>query len=281
MDKMDFLNIINNAKTKSSILDALGYHRNGSGLKKLVYLCESYDLDFEFEFGLKVNKKNNCGFCGEDIRLNRKFCNSSCSAKSSNHNRKQSKETRIKISNKIKENYKKGYKNPNEGKSVIVSKNYNKETGRYRYDCKLCGSEYFTFKCPSFSRKTCSRECATKSIFLNRTYQNGSRKTFYHFNESSGKTVTLDSSWELVVAKLLDSKNIKWVRPKSLKWFDKNNISRQYYPDFYLVDYDLYLDPKNPYCMSLDKYKMKCIEKVVNIKYGDVKHIVAEINKLK
>lgn len=49
-------------------------------------------------------------------------------------------------------------------------------------------------------------------------------------------------------------------------WVDKNNESYRYYPDFYLIDYDIYLDPKNNYLIKKDKYKIECVSKQNNIK---------------
>lgn len=69
--------------------------------------------------------------------------------------------------------------------------------------------------------------------------------------------VLLDSTWELYLAKRLDDLNIKWIRPKPIIWIDNNNDERFYYPDFYLVDYDLYLDPKNPYAFENQKEKIQ------------------------
>lgn len=78
------------------------------------------------------------------------------------------------------------------------------------------------------------------------------------------KDIWFDSSWEVAVAKSLDEHNIKWVRPKSgFVWNDNNN---KYYPDFYLPDYDVYLDPKNPYLMKKDQEKISEASKRNNIK---------------
>jgi len=64
------------------------------------------------------------------------------------------------------------------------------------------------------------------------------------------------------------------------KWIDKNNNDRMYYSDFYLPDYDIYLDPKNPYCMELDKEKMKYFENKIKIYYGDIDNLIENINIL-
>ena len=63
-----------------------------------------------------------------------------------------------------------------------------------------------------------------------------------------------DSNWEVQVAKSLDNANVKWSRPKiGFVWNDKGN---KYYPDFYLEEYGIYLDPKNPYLIKKDNTKI-------------------------
>lgn len=54
------------------------------------------------------------------------------------------------------------------------------------------------------------------------------------------KGVSLDSSWELKVALSLDEHGIRWDRPKYFRLKD----GRRYTPDFYLPDFEIYLDPK-------------------------------------
>ena len=58
--------------------------------------------------------------------------------------------------------------------------------------------------------------------------------------------VLLDGSWELALAKRLDYLDITWTRPSPLKWKDEMGLEHNYFPDFYLPKYDVYLDPKNP-----------------------------------
>lgn len=72
--------------------------------------------------------------------------------------------------------------------------------------------------------------------------------------------VRFESNWEYELAIDLDKNKVRWNRPSPLLYFDLNNQKRRYYPDFYLIDYDLYLDPKNPYVRILDKEK---IERVI------------------
>jgi len=70
------------------------------------------------------------------------------------------------------------------------------------------------------------------------------------------KGAVLDSKWELNLAKILDEMQIKWVRPSPLKWIDKNGTTHNYFPDFYLPDLNVYLDPKNDYAKKVQKEKL-------------------------
>lgn len=83
----------------------------------------------------------------------------------------------------------------------------------------------------------------------------------------------LESTWELEIAEYLDASDIQWIRPTPLQWIDVTGKSRLYYPDFYLPEYDVYLDPKNPYCMQKDIEKMTYIRKRYNVQYGGLAHI--------
>ena len=64
--------------------------------------------------------------------------------------------------------------------------------------------------------------------------------------KKDGSTVELDSSWEELLAKRLDDLGVEWDRPGPMKWIDSTGKKRNYFPDFYLPEFDLYLDPKNP-----------------------------------
>jgi hypothetical protein len=75
------------------------------------------------------------------------------------------------------------------------------------------------------------------------------------------KGILLDSSWELALAVRLDEVNIKWIRPEPIKWKDSNGYEHNYFPDFYLTDYDLYLDPKNPAAFLNQKEKVDILKK--------------------
>lgn len=73
------------------------------------------------------------------------------------------------------------------------------------------------------------------------------------------KGVLLDSSWELELAKRLDELQIKWIRPDPIPWVDIDGVTHNYFADFYLEEYDLFLDPKNPYAIRAQKRKLDAL----------------------
>ena len=83
------------------------------------------------------------------------------------------------------------------------------------------------------------------------------------------KGILLDSSWELALAKRLDDLNIKWIRPEPIEWKDADGVIHNYFADFYLIDYDLYLDPKNPHAINVQKHKLDILLK----QYANIKII--------
>jgi hypothetical protein len=62
--------------------------------------------------------------------------------------------------------------------------------------------------------------------------------------------VRLASSYEVELAKSLDEANIKWTTCKRFKYVDPFGKERTYTPDFYLPDFDVYLDPKNDFLIN-------------------------------
>jgi hypothetical protein len=89
-------------------------------------------------------------------------------------------------------------------------------------------------------------------------------RSIREYTKKDGAIVMLDSSWEEVLASRLDELNISWIRPNPIKWVDENGLQRNYFPDFYLVDYDLYLDPKNPIAYKNQLKKITILLKTYN-----------------
>jgi hypothetical protein len=78
------------------------------------------------------------------------------------------------------------------------------------------------------------------------------RRNLIPYIDSENNECVLESYHELVVANELDKHDIHWIRPQPLYLSD----GRRYEPDFYLKEYDMYLDPKSAwYAKALEKYQ--------------------------
>lgn len=84
--------------------------------------------------------------------------------------------------------------------------------------------------------------------------------------------ILLDSQWEADFAKYLDLNNIKWTRPKKGIEYIYNNMCKLYYPDFYLPDFDIYIEVKG-YIRDKDIYKWKALSNLIIIKHKEIKDI--------
>lgn len=84
--------------------------------------------------------------------------------------------------------------------------------------------------------------------------ENAGRSKKFRVKDSFGNEVVLQSTYELRCSQILDELGITWVRPKHLKYDGK-----RYFPDFYLPDADIYLDPKNAYKAKLDEQKIQAV----------------------
>lgn len=81
-------------------------------------------------------------------------------------------------------------------------------------------------------------------------------KSIQLYTKKDGTIVTLESSWEIALAKRLDELNIEWIRPDPVPWIDRTGQTHNYFPDFYLPEHDLFLDPKNEYARKAQKEKL-------------------------
>ena len=116
---------------------------------------------------------------------------------------------------------------------------------------------------PSFLGKHHTNDTKEKmrKSALKSTHQRKCKKTI-QYSCVDGNIVHLDSSYEKKLAVILDENGIKWIRPKPLKWNDKTGLEHNYFPDFYLVDYNIYLDPKNEYCFQVQKEKIDILKRL-------------------
>lgn len=84
------------------------------------------------------------------------------------------------------------------------------------------------------------------------------------YTKKDGTKVLLDSSWEEVLARRLDSLDVEWIRPtQPIKYITEDGKTRNYFPDFYLPHYDIFLDPKNPAAVAAQKNKLDILKKTL------------------
>lgn len=148
----------------------------------------------------------------------------------------------------------------------------------YRKQKKICRISYCV-SCSRVvqgkSRKFCSSCLTLRKKELGKVY---AKKNNLGGVRPSSKIIyrgeKLGSSYELELAKSLDKHKIKWEIPRRFKYIDPNGKQRSYTPDFYLSEYDVYLDPKNDFLINnanpalgfKDKEKIQIVEKTHNIK---------------
>lgn len=91
--------------------------------------------------------------------------------------------------------------------------------------------------------------------------ENAGRSKKFKVYDSFGNQTTLQSTYEYACFEILCELEIRWIRPKALKYDNKN-----YFADFYLVDFDIWLDPKNSYKALQDANKIQKVIEQNNIK---------------
>ena len=81
------------------------------------------------------------------------------------------------------------------------------------------------------------------------------------YKKKDGTIVIMDSTWEVVMANKLDDLGISWHRDKTIKleYKTRGGRKRNYIPDFYLPDLDIYIEVKG-YWTDAAKHKMKDVQ---------------------
>jgi hypothetical protein len=180
---------------------------------------------------------------------NNKYCSHSCAASYTNRKREKCNRPAF-IGPKLQKIKTKH----NETKT-------NREKLKFTYVswCCVCN------KCFPGDRKTCSKECYLKRLSETAKSNpalggNKNNKAWGWYESRFAGKVWLESSYEYKIATELDSNNINWTRPSYLRYGTK-----KYFADFYLVEYDVYLDPKNDYLISIDTEKISKVMEENNV----------------
>lgn len=93
------------------------------------------------------------------------------------------------------------------------------------------------------------------------------------------KDIYLDSSWEVIVAKYLDSLNIIWEKPTIGFNYIYDNNPHIYYPDFYLPQYDRYIEVKG-HKRQRDLAKWESVPNLIIISKKEISDIENNTYKL-
>lgn len=136
--------------------------------------------------------------------------------------------------------------------------------------CVICNAS-FEPKYRHNQVKTCKKDCQRilRSKLTRENPNCGGETNYKHY---SYQNITMDSAWEVEIAQWMDAHNVKWTRSRKMMfyWTDETGAKRRYYPDFYLPDFNVYLDPKNKYLIEKDRFKILTVQREngINIIWG-------------
>lgn len=256
-------------------------------MEKPIYLIERHENKC-------IDNPNNfkyCKNCGDRItNTGNLFCGRSCSAVFNNKlvKRDYTKtknvecidcQCSIEINNRASSKYSRCVKCKEVHKNYLQNE-YDKKDYKYtvyNHKCIICDVK---FKHKSKNIKTCGNNCYRQLISRNsrKNIKCGGETNYYKYDY---KGIIMDSSWEVDLAKWMDSKKIEWVRDKKIyfNYIGKDKKQHRYHPDFYVPKLDLYLDPKNKYLVGQDKYKLNQVikEYKINLIYGELEYIKEQI----
>jgi len=196
---------------------------------------------------LNFNKKKdkiviNCNFCNKSFKKDEykikkhenHFCSKKCNMNFLNYiiNDKYRNEINLKISKTLKNKF--------QSEKKI---------------CPICGNNFETKK----KYKTCSLICGRKLMGINQkgkerpkeNYKNngglrdgGGRSKLIEYYSSIAGLMKINKE-EIRLAKILDKLKINWKRNSiGFNYNTIDGIKRKFHPDFYLIDFDIYLEFK-------------------------------------
>lgn len=153
-----------------------------------------------------------------------------------------------------------GYKNDTK---TIWNKGLSKESdSRVKQHAKTLSDDYKSGKLISSSkgRKHTPEEIENLRVkALASDHERIGRRTKTYVTVT-GETIKFDSSWEVIVAKNLDNAGIEWIRPKPLKWICQKGLIHNYFSDFYIPAWNVYLDPKNDWVINNQAEKLNYLK---------------------
>lgn len=89
-------------------------------------------------------------------------------------------------------------------------------------------------------------------------------KSTHEYTDKRGRIFKFDSSWEDALATRLDEIDVHWERPEPVE-YQLEGKTKHYFPDFFLPEYNLYIDPKNTWVISQQREKLEIVSKKINL----------------
>jgi hypothetical protein len=123
---------------------------------------------------------------------------------------------------------------------------------------------------PSFLGRKHKAESKFKIQQYALSRENPCGKKIYEYITVDGAKIKLHSSWEVTIAKNLDEYGIKWIRPEPLKWIDCEGKTHNYYSDFYIPEWDVYLEPKSDWIQKIQNKRQPGKWEYLNMMYNNI-----------
>lgn len=101
------------------------------------------------------------------------------------------------------------------------------------------------------------------------------RAKLYDATDSLGNKCKVKGRWELLVSEWLTEQRIRWIIPKDGFKYEFNGI-RTYFPDFYLIDENRYIEVKG-FERDTDRIKWKSVDNLILLKKEEINSIKKKI----
>lgn len=157
-----------------------------------------------------------------------------------------------------------GYKNKSR---IAWNKGLTKETDERVYNTGITYSKRIKEGkiIPAFKGKHHTKETKEKISKKMTNAHKGSRCKWYVYEKRNKEKFTLQGTWEVRFAKVLDIIDENWIKPgnnikeHSFEWVDDDNVKHYYTPDFWSPKLKKYFEVKG-YWWDSDKIKMKKVK---------------------
>lgn len=172
--------------------------------------------------------------------------------------------------NKMRSGVKKAYENPELIKrmsNIVKGRNAGEKNPMKRLEVrqKVSETRKNLFKDPIFGpalSNKISRKC--KEAWKQGKYigaNTSGESKWYDYYHSSGLVYKVQGTWELKFIEWLDSNGLEFTCHKGMiPYTDKNGVSRNYFPDFFVKEWNCYVDIKSSYWYQKQKDKWECLD---------------------